>query len=66
MSAAVAGLNRIPGDWGLEIGVLAAIFRNVSLKRVCHSELCENYDHKHQPLSPQDPGGGLLNDRGYR
>lgn len=60
MSAAVAGLNRIPGDWGLEIGVLAEIFRNVSLKRVCQSELCENYDHKHQPLSAGDPVAGLL------
>ena len=60
MSATVAGLNRIPGDLGLEIGVLAEILRNVSLERVCQSELCENYDHKHQPLSPQDPGSGLL------
>lgn len=60
MSTTVAGLNRIPGDWGLEIGVLAEIFRNVSLKRVCQSELCENYDHKHQPLSASDPNGGLL------
>jgi glucosyl-3-phosphoglycerate synthase len=60
MSTTVAGLNRIPGDWGLEIGVLAEIFRNVSLKRVCQSELCENYDHKHQPLSAADPSAGLL------
>jgi glucosyl-3-phosphoglycerate synthase len=60
MSAVVAKLNRIPGDWGLEIGVLAEIFRNVSLKRVCQSELCENYDHKHQPLSTRDPSAGLL------
>jgi glucosyl-3-phosphoglycerate synthase len=60
MSSALAGLNRVPGDWGLEIGVLAEIFRNLSLKRVCQSELCENYEHKHQPLSAGDPGAGLL------
>jgi glucosyl-3-phosphoglycerate synthase len=60
ITATLAGLNRIPGDWGLEIGVLAEIFRNLSVKRVCQSELCETYDHKHQPLSPEDPSTGLL------
>jgi len=51
--------NRIPSDWGLEVGVLAEVFRNSSLKRVCQVELVENYDHKHQALSEDDPRQGL-------
>ena len=51
--------NRIPADWGLEVGVLAEVFRNSSLKRVCQVELVENYDHKHQDLSEGDARQGL-------
>ncbi|MCP4036749.1 MAG: glycosyl transferase [bacterium] len=51
--------NRIPADWGLEVGVLAEVYRNCSLKRVCQVELVENYDHKHQPLSEGDASLGL-------
>ncbi len=59
MVADLARVNRIPPDWGLEIGILFEIFRNCSLSRICQSELCLNYDHKHQSLSPDDPGKGL-------
>jgi len=55
----LARINRIPADWGLEVGVLAEIYRNCSVKRICQVELCENYDHKHQGLSPADPEKGL-------
>ncbi len=51
--------NRIPADWGLEVGVLAEVYRNCSLKRICQVELVENYDHKHQELSEHDPTAGL-------
>ncbi len=51
--------NRIPADWGLEVGVLAEVYRNCSLKRICQVELVENYDHKHQPLSESDASRGL-------
>jgi len=51
--------NRIPADWGLEVGMLADIFRNASPKSICQSELCENYDHKHQELSARDQERGL-------
>jgi glucosyl-3-phosphoglycerate synthase len=51
--------NRIPADWGLEVGVLAEVFRNSALKRICQVELTENYDHKHQELSENDPRHGL-------
>jgi glucosyl-3-phosphoglycerate synthase len=60
MDADLARINRIPGDWGLEVGVLAEVYRNCAINRVCQVELCENYDHKHQVLSPDDPEKGLL------
>ncbi len=50
---------RIPADWGLEIGVLSEVHRNYSTKRICQVDLAENYEHKHQPLSGDDPSGGL-------
>lgn len=60
MKADLARVNRIPGDWGLEVGVLAEVYRNVSIKRICQVELCETYEHKHQTLDPNDPERGLL------
>jgi len=59
MVADLARVNRIPPNWGLEVGVLSEVFRNCSLNRVCQAELCENYDHKHQDLSERDPTKGL-------
>lgn len=59
MVADLARVNRIPADWGLEVGVLAEVFRNCSLNRVCQVELCQNYEHKHQDLSTDDPHRGL-------
>ncbi len=50
---------RIPHDWALEVGMLAEVFRNSAPRAICQSELCENYDHKHQELSPRDPDRGL-------
>lgn len=60
MIADLARVNRIPSDWGLEVGVLAEVFRNVSPKRICQVGLCDNYEHKHQDISAHDPQGGLL------
>ncbi len=59
MTIELVRANRIPADWGLEVGVLAEVYRNCSLKRICQVELVENYDHKHQELSEHDPSGGL-------
>jgi len=56
----LARINRIPGDWGLEVETLAEVYRNCSIKRICQVELCETYEHKHQPLSAQNPKTGLL------
>jgi glucosyl-3-phosphoglycerate synthase len=50
---------RIPHDWALEIGTLAEVFRNTAPRAICQSELCANYDHKHQELSARDPDKGL-------
>ena len=56
----LARINRIPWDWGLEVGVLSEVFRNCSLRRICQVDLAENYEHKHQELSQEDPNKGLL------
>lgn len=59
MKAHLARINRIPGDWGLEVGVLAEVFRNCGPARVCQVDLTDNYDHKHQGLSADNASGGL-------
>jgi glucosyl-3-phosphoglycerate synthase len=60
MKADLARVNRIPSDWGLEVGVLAEIYRNCSIKRVCQVDIADNYEHKHQELSQGDPTRGLM------
>jgi len=47
----------IPSDWGLEIGILAEVYRNITRKRICQTDL-GFYDHKHQQVG--DPSGGLI------
>ncbi|OGW26188.1 MAG: glycosyl transferase [Nitrospirae bacterium GWC2_42_7] len=59
MDIDMARINRIPGDWGLEVGVLAEVYRNTSLRRVCQVDIAENYEHKHQILSEEDASKGL-------
>lgn len=56
----LARTNRIPSDWGLEVGTLAEVYRNTSLKRVCQSDLCRLYEHKHQSLSIDEKNAGLM------
>ncbi len=50
---------RIPSDWGLEIGVLSEAWRNLAPGAVCQVEIADDYDHKHQTLSPEDAASGL-------
>ena len=50
---------RIPSDWGLEIGVLSEMHRNYSNNRLCHVDIADVYDHKHQDLSLDDAKAGL-------
>lgn len=60
MDVDLARVNKIPGDWGLEVGVLAEIYRNCSVRRICQVDIADNYEHKHQSLSPDDASRGLL------
>lgn len=50
---------RIPSDWGLEIGVLSEVWRNLSRFNVCQVDVADVYDHKHQSLSKDDASAGL-------
>jgi glucosyl-3-phosphoglycerate synthase len=59
MKTDLARVNRIPSDWGLEVGVLSEVYRNCSLGRICQVEVCDTYDHKHKELSAGDSNHGL-------
>ncbi len=59
MTTDLARVNRIPWDWGLEVGSLAEVHRNYSPRRVCQVDIAATYEHKHQALSPDDAGKGL-------
>ena len=50
---------RIPADWGIEVGLLAEVYRIASEKTICQVDIAEAYDHKHQELSFSDPDKGL-------
>jgi len=50
---------QVPRDWALELGILAETYRHCAPRAVCQAELCDNYEHKHQSLSPGDPSRGL-------
>ena len=45
----------LPGDWGIEIGVMAEMYRNVTSKSICQSDL-GFYDHKHQKIGNTTKG----------
>ncbi|MGJ3253082.1 MAG: glucosyl-3-phosphoglycerate synthase [Elainellaceae cyanobacterium] len=40
---------RIPGNWGLEVGLLSEVYRNVAQKRISQIDI-GIFEHKHQPL----------------
>jgi glucosyl-3-phosphoglycerate synthase len=50
---------RIPSDWGLEIGILSEVRRNTNVRAICQVDISDAYDHKHQPLSEDNPEAGL-------
>ena len=41
--------TRIPADWGLEVGLLAEVYRNVARKRIAQVDL-GIFEHKHQDI----------------
>jgi len=59
MSKNIIKEMRIPSDWGLEIGVLSEVYRNLSKNRVCQVDIADQYDHKHQDLNAEAAIGGL-------
>ena len=59
MDTALLRKVNLPSTWGLEIGLLEEVRRQLSPRSVCQTELCAAYDHKHHELSPEDPGSGL-------
>ncbi len=59
MTTELMRATRIPGDWGLEVGILAEVYRNRSLNRICQADLTDRYEHKHQCLSEDNPRRGL-------
>ena len=60
VTSTLARSNRIPCNWGLEMGTLAEVFRNTSPKRVAQVDIARLYDHKHQDMSLDDPSRGLM------
>ncbi|MEM8572016.1 MAG: glycosyl transferase [Pseudomonadota bacterium] len=59
MRTAIVPDMRIPSDWGLEIGVLSEAWRNLNPRAICQVDISDAYDHKHQPVSPDDRSAGL-------
>jgi glucosyl-3-phosphoglycerate synthase len=59
MDISIVRRSRIPFDWAIEIGMLFEVYRNCPPRAICQSEICENYDHKHQDLYSRDPEKGL-------
>ncbi len=57
ISTDLARVIRIPGDWGLEIGLLCEVYRNATLRRICQVDIAHNFDHKHQDLGSASSAG---------
>jgi glucosyl-3-phosphoglycerate synthase len=60
LDADVARVNKVPANWGLEIGTITEIFRNTSPRRICQVDLGLDYEHRHQMSGFTDPRKGLL------
>ncbi len=48
-----------PSDWGIEVGILAEMYRITRPRRICQVEITSRYDHKHQEAG-DDANSGLL------
>ena len=55
-SVELAKVLMIPGDWGLEIGMLCEVYRNITARRICQVDLGMNFEHKHQHLGAEEAG----------
>lgn len=59
MDAGLAARLRIPGHWGMDIGILSDVYALCEPARICQVSVANGYDHKHQALSADDPTAGL-------
>ncbi len=59
VSLELARTLRLPGDWGLEMGMLCEIYRNTTIRRICQVDLGGNFEHKHQHLGSEEDQSGL-------
>ncbi|MGB0723213.1 MAG: glycosyl transferase [Gammaproteobacteria bacterium] len=50
---------RIPSDWGLEVGTLSEVYRNLHPRQIAQVDIADRYDHKHQDVAAGDPNAGL-------
>lgn len=60
MDEDLARVMRIPSDWGLEIGLLGEVYRNLATRRVCEVDIADAYEHKHKTLELDWPQSGLF------
>lgn len=58
MSLELARTLRLPGDWGLEMGMLCEVYRNTTMRRICQVDLGGNFEHKHQHLGADESNSG--------
>jgi len=59
LSQDVIRRTRMPSDWGVEVGMLAEVYRVSPTKSICQVDMADCYDHKHQDLSSRDAAKGL-------
>lgn len=46
-----------PSDWGIEVGILAEMYRITRPHRICQVEITARYDHKHQDIGADATAG---------
>ena len=59
MESEVAASLRIPGHWGMDIGILSDVYAECEPSGICQVSVANAYDHKHQDLSANDATAGL-------
>ena len=59
MTSEVAASLRIPGHWGMDIGILSDVYAQCEPSGICQVSVANAYDHKHQDLSADDATAGL-------
>jgi glycine cleavage system aminomethyltransferase T len=59
LETSLARRVRMPSDWGLEVGLLAEVYRHAQPDEVSQTDIADAFDHKHQDLSRDDPNAGL-------